>query len=80
MFKHTQTIRRQFADEYFECVWPFCGVGIWRVKLLLVKFLNLKSIKIKLKFNFVLWRLSALEMNMCNVQDDLEANIEELEK
>ena len=20
-------IRRQFADELFECVWPFCGVG-----------------------------------------------------
>ena len=26
--KHTQTIRRQFADELFECVWPFCGIGI----------------------------------------------------
>ena len=22
--KHTQTIRRQFADELFGCVWPFC--------------------------------------------------------
>ena len=27
MVKHTQTIRRQFADELFECVWPFCGIG-----------------------------------------------------
>ena len=27
MFKHTQKIRRQIADELFECVWPFCGVG-----------------------------------------------------
>ena len=27
MVKHTQTIDRQFADELFECVWPFCGVG-----------------------------------------------------
>ena len=27
MVKHTQTIRRQFADELFECVWPFFGVG-----------------------------------------------------
>ena len=27
MAKHTQTIRRQFADELFECVWPFCGIG-----------------------------------------------------
>ena len=25
--KHTQTIRRQFADELFECVWPSCGIG-----------------------------------------------------
>ena len=25
--KHTQTIRRQFADELFECVWLFCGIG-----------------------------------------------------
>ena len=27
MVKHIQTIRRQFADELFECVWPFCGVA-----------------------------------------------------
>ena len=27
MVKHTQTIRQQFAEELFECVWPFCGVG-----------------------------------------------------
>ena len=26
--KDTQTIHRQFADELFECVWPFCGIGI----------------------------------------------------
>ena len=25
--KHTETIRRQFADELFECVWSFCGIG-----------------------------------------------------
>ena len=25
--KHTQTIRWQFADELFEFVWLFCGVG-----------------------------------------------------
>ena len=25
MVKHTQTIRWEFADEVFECVWPFCG-------------------------------------------------------
>ena len=27
MVKHTQTIRRQFADKFFECVWPFCRIG-----------------------------------------------------
>ena len=27
MIKDTQTIRPQFADELFECVWPFCGIG-----------------------------------------------------
>ena len=32
MVKHTQTIRRQFADEMFECVWPFCDIGAERVK------------------------------------------------
>ena len=31
MVKHTQTISRQIADELLECVWPFCGVGAWRV-------------------------------------------------
>ena len=32
MVKHTQTIFRQFADEFFECVWPFGGIGAQRVK------------------------------------------------
>ena len=27
MVKHTQTIRRQFAHELFEYVWPFYGIG-----------------------------------------------------
>ena len=27
MAKHTQTIRRQMADELFECVWPICQFG-----------------------------------------------------
>ena len=26
MVKHTQTIRRQIADELFECVWPLTSV------------------------------------------------------
>ena len=32
MVKHIQTIRRQFADKLLECVWPFWGVGAYRVK------------------------------------------------
>ena len=36
MVKHTQTIRRQFGDELFECVCPFCGVGAEIVNGLLV--------------------------------------------
>ena len=27
MVKHTQTIRRKFADELFEFVWPFCELA-----------------------------------------------------
>ena len=27
MVKHTQTIRRQFADELSERIWPFCEIG-----------------------------------------------------
>ena len=30
--KHTQTIRRQFANELPECAWPFRGIGTLRVK------------------------------------------------
>ena len=28
MVKYTETI---VADELLECVWPFCGVGAWKV-------------------------------------------------
>ena len=28
MVKQTQTTGRQFADELFECVWQFCGIGV----------------------------------------------------
>ena len=27
MVKNTQAIRRQIADELFECVWPLCETG-----------------------------------------------------
>ena len=32
MAKHPQTIRRQFADELFECDWPFCGLAFKGLK------------------------------------------------
>ena len=35
MVKHTQMIRRQIADELFECVWPFVWGWHLRVKSLL---------------------------------------------
>ena len=31
--KRTQTIRRQIADELFECVWPFCEIVAESVKV-----------------------------------------------
>ena len=34
MVKHTQTIRRQIADELFECGWPFCEIGAKRVNII----------------------------------------------
>ena len=33
MVKDAQTIRRQFADELFQCVWPLCGVCAKRVNI-----------------------------------------------
>ena len=35
MIKHTKTIFWQIADEFFEFVWPFSGVGAFRVKRIL---------------------------------------------
>ena len=32
MVKYIQTIRREIADELFECVWKFCEIGAKRVK------------------------------------------------
>ena len=34
MIKYTQAIRRQIADELFECVWLFFEIGAKRVKIL----------------------------------------------
>ena len=33
----TQTIRRQIADELFESVWSFCGIGPKKAKLALLR-------------------------------------------
>ena len=33
MGTHTQTFRRQIADELFECVRPFCEIGALRLSL-----------------------------------------------
>ena len=55
MVKHTQSIRRQFADELFECVWPFCDIGTQRVKIigcfyvLNFKFLNCNKVNMFIK-------------------------------
>ena len=43
MVKHTQIIRRQIADELFECVCPFCEIGAWRVNMLLPYLDNLSK-------------------------------------
>ena len=37
MVKDTQTIRRQIADEFFECVWPFFEIGAKRVKIIVTR-------------------------------------------
>ena len=55
MVKHTQTIRRQFADELFECVRPFCHIGTQNVKIigcfyvLNFKFLNCNKVNMFIK-------------------------------
>ena len=41
MVKHTQTIRRQIANELFECVWPFCEIGAERVNMFLTSILHI---------------------------------------
>ena len=41
MVKHTQTIGRRIADELFECVWRFCGIGAYRIKFQIHKYQKL---------------------------------------
>ena len=52
MAKHTQTIRRQIAYELFDCVWPFCEIGAWRVNNFTVDEIN--------DFSELLWVLLVL--------------------
>ena len=53
MVKHTQTIPREIGDKLFECVWPFCGIGAKRVKMiiLIVNQINHLPLDIRLKLN-----------------------------
>ena len=49
MVKHTQTIRRLLADELFENVWPFCGVGAERV--------NFDTLSSLINYLLIVWDL-----------------------
>ena len=42
MVKHTQTIRREFADELSGRVRPFCEVGLKGLKIIKTKTLKSK--------------------------------------
>ena len=44
MAKHIQTIRRQIANELFECVWPFCEIGSMQ-EMLRLNFINVYTFK-----------------------------------
>ena len=52
MVEHTQTIRRQIADELFECVWPFCEIGAKRIKTPINVVMNSGNRKIKFALTF----------------------------
>ena len=47
MVKHTQTIRRQFPNELFECVWPFCWIGAEKVNSIFQKKKQSKNYALK---------------------------------
>ena len=51
MVKHTQTIRRQFADGLFKCVWPFCGIGASKVKKQYIVYLFCQRLLLTLMFS-----------------------------
>ena len=61
MAKHTQTIRPQLADDLFECVSLFYGIGAERVKEQLSEEIQTKQIKSK---KWCGWKLKA-KSNTC---------------
>ena len=63
MVKHTQTICRQIADEMFEFVWPFYGVGASRVKT---------EIDVKRRRVEVMSCITSLEQDVENYLDEAE--------
>ena len=58
MVKQTQTIRRQFANELFEYVWPFCEVGASKVNLHLAYLKITKFLHLETSFGIIIfyWR------------------------
>ena len=44
MAKHTQTIRRQIADELFECVWPFLNLALKGLSIIVLTAASLKPL------------------------------------
>ena len=60
--KNGWKIRWQFAEELFECVWPFVGLALKGLRLLLFveikTFLNLITKLAPLCKHFTLWRMN----------------------
>ena len=50
MVKHTQTIRRQIADELSECVLPFCAIGAKRARIYKLRKSAIEKAFIKLHY------------------------------
>ena len=68
MVKYTQTILQESANELFECVWPFCGIGaqgliISFYKDLLVGFNFFKELAGGVENNFV-WIFHPVQMSV----------------
>ena len=74
MVKHTETNRLRIADELFECVWPFCGVGAYRINSCLLYFhapiriletIDIKKKIYKKKINLVIVRVQTKLYCLC---------------